>query len=105
MPFMPGRQGTESSSSGCPRIWPGGGRAGDVSTLSPTDSESIIAILAWSVCNHVWRKKIVTMKEKQMMLVANAKQHAVMRAVQERECRELQDAIGYRKERHKSLGP
>ena len=50
-------------------------------------------------------QKIVTMKEKQMMLVANAKQHAVMRAVQERECRELQNAIGYRKERHKSLVP
>ena len=71
--------------------------------LSPTDTESVIGILARSVCDHVGRRKLETRKGKKTTLVANAQQYAMMRAVQEQECRELQEATEYRNERHKRL--
>ena len=42
-------------------------------------------------------------KVKKTTLVANAKQHAVMNTVQEKECQELQKAIEDINERHKIL--
>ena len=49
------------------------------------------------------RRRCVTRKGKKTTLVANDKPYAVKRAVQEKECRELQVVLEYRNDRHKQL--
>ena len=55
------------------------------------------------MCDHAGRRRFLTWKGKKRTLVANVAQHAVMRVVQENECRVLQEAIECRNERHKRL--
>ena len=55
------------------------------------------------MCDHVGRRRFLKRKKTKTTLVADATQYAVMRAVQEKECQELQKAIENINERHKRL--
>ena len=55
-----------------------------------TDTECIIGILAWSVCDHEGRRRLVTRKGKETTLVAIVKQYAMLRERQHADYQEFQ---------------
>ena len=67
--------------------------------LISTGAEGIIDVSAWSACDHGGRRRCVAIKEtKETTLVANLKQCAFMRAMQDEEYQELHQSIGHMNE-------
>ena len=72
-----------------------------VTVFSSTDAEGVVDVLVRSACDQLGRRRYATLKVEKTTLVANVKQHAVIRAMQDEEYQELQEAIEHMNERHK----
>ena len=72
-------------------------KVGELETylLCPTDVESIIDGLAWKACDHEGRKRFVSVRTKERILVANVRPHAMLRRRQGEEYQELHEIIEY----------
>ena len=70
---------------------------------SPTDTEDIIGVFAWSACDHEGRRRLSAVKRNKTTLVANVKRYAMMLTKQDDQCQELHEAIKYITERQGKL--
>ena len=73
--------------------------------LNSTDAEGIVGASAWSASEREGRRMFVAKKTKEATLVATVKQHAMMRAVQDKTYQELFEVIERMNEWQENLCP